>query len=56
VFGAVLLDHYRESLREIRRAGYVSYARQQLAPYAQAAAAQFSPQRGTLTERLLDRL
>ena len=32
VFAAVLLDHYRESLRELRQTGYVSYARRQLAP------------------------
>jgi hypothetical protein len=51
-----LLDHYRQSLREIHEAGFLSYGRRQLAPYARAALAAFAPSRGTLTERWLDRL
>jgi hypothetical protein len=56
VLSVALLDHYRESLREMRRVGFLSYGSQQLAPYARAALAAFSPQRDTLTGRWLDRI
>jgi hypothetical protein len=55
VFAAALLDHYRATLDDMRQAGYVGFAVRQLRPYAQAAAAQFSPERRTLTERLFRR-
>jgi hypothetical protein len=55
VFGAALLDHYRETLGEIRQAGYVTYAGRQLRPYVLAAATQFSPKRRTLTQRLFEK-
>jgi hypothetical protein len=55
VFAAVLLDHYKESLAEMRRTGFVTYARRQFRPYIRAALRQFSPNRRTLTQRLLDR-
>jgi hypothetical protein len=51
-----LLAHYRESLREVREAGFIDYGARQLAPYARAAAAMFHPTRETATGRLLDRL
>jgi hypothetical protein len=50
-----LLDHYRRTLDEARTVGFAAYASAQLAPYVRAAAAQFSPERETLTEGLLDR-
>lgn len=56
VFAAALLDHYRETLGEIRQAGYLTYAGRQLRPYVRAAAGQFSPKRRTLTQRLLEKL
>lgn len=56
VFAAALLDHYRQTLNEIRATGYVAYARQQLRPYLTAAVNQFSPKRRSLTERLLDKI
>jgi hypothetical protein len=56
VLGAALLDDYRRTLGELRDVGYTAYARRQLRPYVRAAAAQFSPGRRTLTERILDRL
>jgi hypothetical protein len=56
VFAAALLDHYRETLREIREVGYLTYAGRQFRPYLRAAAGQFSPQRRTLTQRLLEKL
>lgn len=51
-----LLDHYRESLRELREAGFVGYGVRQLAPYTRAAIDAFAPERETLTSKLLDRL
>jgi hypothetical protein len=50
-----LLDHYRTTLGEIREAGYATFAARQLGPYVRAAVGQFSPERVTLTERLLAR-
>jgi hypothetical protein len=47
-----LLDHYRETLAEIRRTGFLAYWRGQFRPYLKAAALQFSPKRVTLLERL----
>jgi hypothetical protein len=56
VFATALLDHYRQTLGEIRQAGYLTYAGRQLRPYVRAAADQFSPTRRTLTQRLLEKL
>jgi hypothetical protein len=55
VLATTLLDHYRETLGEISRTGYATYATRQLRPYMHAAVSQFSPRRRTLTERLLAR-
>ena len=54
VVGGALLDHYRETLDEVRQTGYAEYASRQLGPYVRAAVAQFSPEQSTLTERLLE--
>ena len=56
VFAASLLDHYKQTLNEIRQVGYVTYAGRQFRPYVRAAVAQFSPKRRTLTERLYEKL
>ncbi|MEP6914565.1 MAG: hypothetical protein ABJC89_02930 [Acidobacteriota bacterium] len=55
VFGSALLDHYRETLGDIQQAGYATFAARQLRPYVSAAAAQFSPKRRTLTQRLFEK-
>jgi hypothetical protein len=55
VFGAALLEHYRQTLREVRDAGFVRYASRQFRPYVRAALVQFSPGRRTITQRLVDR-
>ena len=55
VFGAALLDHYRQTLNEIQQTGYLTYAGRQFGPYARAAVQQFSPKRRTLTQRVLAR-
>jgi len=55
VLAGVLLDHYRSTLNEIRSTGYMQYAVRQFRPYLYGAAAQFSPKKKSLTERLLDK-
>jgi hypothetical protein len=55
VLATALFDHYRQTLDELGRQGYASYAARQLGPYLRAAARQFSPGRTTLTERWLGR-
>ena len=50
IFAAALLDHYRQTLSEIRQVGYLAYAGRQFRPYVRAAVDQFSPQRRTLTQ------
>ncbi len=56
VFAAALLDHYRQTLSDIRETGYLTYASRQVRPYVVAAAHQFSPKRRSVTERVLDRI
>jgi hypothetical protein len=56
VVGGALLEHYQQTLDEVRQTGYAVYAGRQLTPYVRAAVSQFSPEQKTLTERLLNRL
>lgn len=56
VLAGVLLQHYEQTLREIRSTGYIAYAAAHLRSYIHAAVRQFSPEHRTLTERLLDKL
>jgi hypothetical protein len=56
ILGTAVLDHYQQTLNEIRRVGYVRFAAQQFQPYVRAAAAQFAPSRRTLTQRMLEKL
>ncbi len=49
------LDHYSQTLKEIQKAGYLGYWAQEFRPYLKGAALQFSPGRGSLTQRLLRR-
>jgi len=56
IFAAALLDHYNQTLSEIRQVGYLAYADRQLRPYVRAAVDQFSPGRRTLTQRVLEKL
>jgi hypothetical protein len=56
VLGSALLEYYGRTLHDISEIGYVTYARQQLTPYLRAAASQFSTERTTLTERLIDKI
>jgi hypothetical protein len=56
ILGGALIDHYRQTLNDIRQVGYVTYAGRQLQPYARAAVRQFEPSRSTFTQRAIDKL
>ena len=51
-----ILDHYRTTLAELHEVGYLTYAKRQLSPYLRACVDLFSPERRTLTQRLLDKV
>ena len=53
VLAGPLLSHYRQTLTEIGETGFTRYWTSQFRPYLLAAANQFSPKRGSWTERLL---
>lgn len=53
--GGALLDHYAATLREIERAGFLAYWKREFRPYLRAAAEQFAPEHGSMTERLIRR-
>jgi hypothetical protein len=55
VFAAALMDHYRETLKDLQEVGYLTYARRQLGPYVRASISQFSPKQRTLTQRIVER-
>ncbi len=55
LFAAAILDHYTATAVEIRSAGFLNYWAREFRPYLKAAASQFSPERQTLTQRLLRR-
>jgi hypothetical protein len=55
ICAGALLDHYRTALEEIRAGGYLKYWVREFRPYLSAAAAQFSPGRSSLTQRMLGR-
>ena len=56
IMAGALIDHYRQTLNDIRQVGYVTYAGRQLQPYARAAMRQFEPNRPTFTQRAIDKL
>lgn len=55
IVGTAVLDHYRETLAEMRETGYAAFAARQFRPYLRTAVDQFSPKRETLTARVLRR-
>jgi hypothetical protein len=55
LFGETILDHYVETLAEIRSTGFADYWAQEFRPYLRGAAEQFAPGRQSATERLLRR-
>jgi hypothetical protein len=56
LLAAEVLDGYSQTLNEIRKVGYLTYAKRQLSPYLRACVDQFSEQRRTVTQRLLGRV
>ena len=56
IVAAGLLDHYKETLAEMRETGYAAFAARQFRPYVRAAVDQFSPKKGTLTQRWLQKI
>jgi len=55
LLGESLLDHYRDTLDDINRTGFLNFWIREYSPYLSAAARQFSPGRATLTARWLRR-
>jgi hypothetical protein len=55
LFAAAILDHYTATAAEIHAVGFLNYWAREFRPYLKAAASQFSPDRQTLTQRLLRR-
>ena len=55
-FSAAILDHYSQTLSELRQVGYLTYSKRQLSPYLAACVSLFSPDLESLTERLLKKL
>ena len=53
LLSGAILDHYGETLSELRQVGYLTYAKRQLSPYVRACVDQFSPRRQTLTQKVL---
>jgi len=51
LFAGALLDHYAQTLKDIRETGYLGYWAREFRPYLVAAARQFSPRRGSRTQR-----
>lgn len=56
VLSTAILNHYTQTLNELREVGYLTYAKRQLSPYVRACAEQFSPERRTLTQKLLEKV
>jgi hypothetical protein len=52
IVGGAILDHYSAALEDISRAGFSGYWKREFRPYLRAAATQFAPEHGSLTERL----
>jgi hypothetical protein len=56
LLAAEVLDGYSQTLNELRKVGYLTYAKRQLSPYLRACVDQFSRQRRTLTQRIVGRV
>lgn len=56
ILSTAILDHYSETLNELRETGYLTYAKRQLSPYFRACVDQFSPESRTLTQRFIDKM
>ena len=56
LFATTMMNHYKETLSEMRAVGYLPFAKRQLSPYVRACVDQFSQGRPTLTQRGLEKL
>jgi hypothetical protein len=56
ILSTAILDHYSQTLNELHEVGYLTYAKRQLSPYVRASVEQFSPERRTLTQKLLQKM
>jgi hypothetical protein len=55
VLSESLLDHYTQTLADIRRQGFLRWWTREFRPYLRAAAAQFSPAKQTRTQKFINR-
>jgi hypothetical protein len=55
ILATAMLDHYKQTLSELRETGYLTYVNRQFRPYVRAAVGHFSPKRTTMTERLIEK-
>ena len=55
LLSGAILEHYGQTLSELRQVGYLAYAKRQLSPYVRACVEQFSPRRQTLTQTVLEK-
>jgi hypothetical protein len=51
-----ILDHYTQTLNELREVGYLTYAKRQLSPYLSACVDLFAPERRTVTQQLIEKM
>jgi hypothetical protein len=56
LLSTAILDHYTQTLNELREVGYLTYAKRQLSPYLSACVDLFAPERRTLTQRLIEKM
>ncbi len=56
ILSTAILDHYSQTLNELHEVGYLTYAKRQLSPYVRASVDLFSPERRTLTQKLLEKV
>ena len=55
VFATALMQHYRDTMSELKQVGYFTYASHQMRPYVKASIGLFSPQRRTVTDWVVER-
>ena len=55
LFAGPWLEHYQATLNQIHETGYLAYWSQEFQPYLKGAAEQFSPSKGSITQRWLGR-
>ena len=55
VFASALLQHYRDTMAELKQVGYFTYASRQMRPYVTASIGLFSPKRRTVTDWVIER-